>query len=154
MNSPKLLNPAGKLISEIEASLTLARKAKSLWAKRLETSTVINSLEGPLPAEAGDYICRGIHGEFWPQKARKLFDTYHATDQFNSDGWQQFSPKPDSAPVQAVQIDFPFSLTSHWGELVGKAKDYVVRSTSDSSDCWIVDRAIFESSYEFEKGSS
>jgi hypothetical protein len=38
-----------------------------------------------------------------------------------------------------------------WGELKGKAGDYIVRSIEDTSDIWIVDRAIFEASYEFRR---
>lgn len=148
MNAPRLINPEGRLLPEFESQLRLVRKSKSLWAKCLESSTVIETLEGPVPAATGDYVCRGIHGELWPQSAKKLIETFVATELFDSDGWQQFDPKPNVAPVQATQISFPFSVTAQWGTLVGKANDYFARSTADPSDCWIVDRSIFEASYE------
>lgn len=148
MIEPRLINPCGQLLAEIEQRLFTARKTKPLWAKLVMKKQQIESLEGSQVAEPGDYLCRGIHNEFWPQKATKLLDTYQPTGQVDEDGWQQFTPKPDTAPVQAAQIDSPFAVIANWGKLTGKAHDYVVRSSSDPTDVWIVDKAIFEASYE------
>lgn len=148
MKESPLLNPDGHLLPEIVQQLFLARKTKPLWAKKVEVKQEISTLEGRLEVRPGDYLCRGIHGEYWPQKQVKLLDKYVPTDEFDVDGWQRFDSKPDVAPVEVAQIETDFRVTAQWGELKGKSHDYVVRSTTDPTDIWIVDKAIFEASYE------
>ncbi len=147
-SEPELLNPNGKLLPDIERRLVLARKTKPLWAKLIGQAKSINTLEGTIKAEPGDYLCRGIEGETWPQKSVKLHEKYSPSGQVDTDGWERFDPIPDSAPVEAAEVLQPFRVIAQWGQLTGKAKDYVVRSTTDSTDIWIVDRAIFDASYE------
>ena len=147
-NEPRLLNPNGKLVADIEAALFLAKKTKSLWAKRLVASQKVNTIEGEVTANAGDYLCRGIAGELWPQRATKLQEKYESSGEFDSDGWELFNPKPNLAPVEAAQVATSFRVEAKWGELLGKTNDYVVRSTTDPTDIWIVDQAIFKVSYE------
>jgi hypothetical protein len=143
-----LLNPNGKLSTDVESRLVLARKTKPLWAKLIEQPQAIETLEGILHAAPGDYVCRGIQGETWPHKASKLLEKYLPSGEVDADGWACFYPKPDAAAVQAAQVEAPFRVIAQWGELNGKANDYVVRSATDCTDIWIVDRAIFEASYE------
>lgn len=150
---PDLLNPNGRLSTEVENGLRLARKTKSLWAKQINEPIEVQTLEGCLTAAPGDYLCRGIQDEQWPQKANKLLDKYVASEDIDADGWQRFDPKADAAPVEAAAIEHPFRVIAQWGELYGKANDYVVRSTVDPTDVWIVDRTIFEASYEFAEDS-
>lgn len=144
-----LLNPNGPLNEEVARRLWKARKSKPLWAKRLQEAQSVQTLEGLLHAEAGDYLCRGVNGELWPQKAVKLLEKYLPTESFDN-GWQCFNPKPDSEGVEATQVDHAFRIQAHWGILNGKAGDYVVRSRTDSTDVWIVDKAIFEATYQRE----
>lgn len=156
MNDLPLLNPNGQLIPEIAARMFETRKTKPIWAKRVEAKREIETLEGRLVAATGDYLCRGIVGEYWPQKATKLLEKYVPSGEVDADGWQRFDPKPDATPVETAQVLKPFRVTAHWGELTGKAHDYVVRSKTDPTDIWIVDKAIFEASYapsESAKGS-
>jgi len=148
MNDSPLLNPNGQLLPELAARLLEARKTKSIWAKRLEVKQEVATLEGRLVAGPGDYLCRGIIGEHWPQKKAKLLDKYLPSNEIDAEGWQRFDPKPEAAPVEVAQVPHAFRVNAQWGELCGKANDYVVRSTGDSADIWIVDRAIFEASYE------
>ena len=103
MPKPEVINPGGQLITEIEAQLFLAIKTKPLWAKQIDAPQEVVSLEGRERVEAGDYLCRGIQDEQWPQKAKKLLSTYIATSEKDDAGWQRFDPKPNAAPVQAAQ---------------------------------------------------
>ncbi len=154
MTDPKLINPDGRLLSEVEQRLAPARKTKPLWAKQADTAQDVVSLEGRERVAVGDYICRGIQGEFWPQRAGKLLERYTASDEVDAEGWRRFDPKPDSAPVQAAAVDHPFRVQVLWGELTGKPHDYVVRSTTDPTDIWIVDKVIFEASYGGPEGNT
>ncbi len=148
MTTPRLLNPDGKLLAEVEAMLFLAVKTKPLWAKQVDVAQEVISLEGREQVAAGDFVCRGIHGELWPQKSKKLLEKYVASNQFDDNSWQRFDPKPEAAPVQAAQVSAAFRVQALWGELTGKPNDYIVRSTTDFTDIWIVDKAIFDASYE------
>lgn len=149
MNVAELLNPEGQLLPEIARRLREARKTKPIWGKRAEVAGEVETLEGRLQFQHGDYLCRGIVGELWPQKESKLLEKYVASGQFDAEGWQRFDPKPDSQPVEATQIDHPFRVLAHWGELTGKSGDYLVRSKTDPTDVWIVDKTIFDATYEF-----
>ncbi|MEZ6091845.1 MAG: hypothetical protein R3C05_28340 [Pirellulaceae bacterium] len=142
-----LLNPDGKLATELEEELVLAVKNKPLWAKPLHEETVVETIEGRVIATAGSYLCRGIEGELWPQQAAKLLDKYLPTTEYDGDGFQRFDPKPNVQPVEAVSIPHDFRVIAQWGDLVGLADDYLVRSTTDRGDVWIVSKAIFEASY-------
>lgn len=149
MEKPLLLNPDGRLLTAIASELRDARKIKSLWAKRIEQASQIKTLEGFVNAEVGDYLCRGIEHECWPQREQALLERYLASNCFDEEGWQRFDPKPDSQPIGAVAIAHPFRVLARWGELTGKAHDYLVQSKTDPDDVWIVDKAIFEASYEY-----
>ncbi|MFO0943829.1 MAG: NAD-binding protein [Pirellulales bacterium] len=149
MNKSVLLNPDGNLLPEIVQSLKDARKTKPIWAKLIEVAREVETLEGAMQANPGDYLCRGISAEQWPQKEKKLLEKYIASGEFDKDDWQRFDPKLDSEAVEAAQIDRPFIIKASWGELAGKDGDYVVRSKTDPADVWLVDRVIFEQSYEF-----
>jgi hypothetical protein len=150
---PELLNPESRLLESIARGMLEARKTKPLWAKRVDTPQQINTLEGCQQLKVGDFLCRGIRNEFWPQSRRRLLETYNASGKIDSDGFERFDPKPDGKWVQVAKIDRPFRVVAAWGELKGKAGDYVVRSLEDPSDIWIVDCAIFEASYEFRDKS-
>jgi hypothetical protein len=149
----ELLNPDGSLIPSVVAGMQEARKTKPLWAKRIDTAQEITSLEAVQQLKPGDYLCRGVQNEYWPQSQKKLLGTYNPSGQIDKDGFERFDPKPDGKWVQVTAIDHPFRVVAAWGELKGKAGDYVVRSLEDPSDIWIVDRAIFEASYEFRTQS-
>lgn len=151
MNSDTpLVNPDGSLIAEIEQRLFRARKTKPVWAILLTEAEEIQSLEDKKPkrVEAGNYKCRGIRGEYWPQSEKKLLETYNPSGEFDDQGFQRFDAKPDAPVVEAAQVDHAFRVVAQWGELNGKPNDYVVRSTTDPSDVWIVGQAIFEASYD------
>lgn len=149
MNSTApLVNPNGSLTSEIVSQLFRARKTKPVWAKLVESPTEIRSLEGLQQVPAGSYLCRGIRGEYWPQSEKKLLETYNSSGEFDDQGFQRFDAKPDAPVVEAAQVDHAFRVVAHWGELNGKPNDYVVRSTTNPSDVWIVAQAIFDASYD------
>ena len=148
MSELPLLNPKGNVIPEFAACIVESRKTKPIWAKLIETVQVIETLEGRLVAAPGDYLCRGIVGEQWPQKESKLLEKYTPSGDFDEDDWQRFDPKPDSEPVEAAPVDQAFRVKAQWGELTGKAGDYIVRSKNNPTDVWIVSKAIFEETYQ------
>jgi hypothetical protein len=130
-----------------------AKKVRPIWATRVAQAQTVETLEGSETVREGDYLCRGVQNEIWPQTAEKLQQKYDATDTADEEGWRQYRPKPDAKGVMAAQIDHPFSVQAAWGELSGKAGDYLVKSFEDRDvdypeDVWIVDRGLFAATYE------
>ncbi len=143
------LNPNGVLLPELAVQLRRAKKNRSLWARRVAQVEEVVSLEGKHTAKPGDYVCRGIEGELWPQSEKSLLGSYTASGQVDKDGFERYDPRPDGPPVEAMQVDKPFFVVASWGRLDGKSGDYLVRKITDPTDIWIVDRSIFENSYQF-----
>jgi hypothetical protein len=108
---------------------------------------VIHTLEGPEAFEPGDVLARGIQGEEYPispQAFGRLYDV--ETREPDPQGFALYRPAP--LVHQAVQISEPFTLErADGGFFTGKAGDYVVR-TLGLEGARIVDRSIFEQTYE------
>jgi hypothetical protein len=65
-----LVNPDRILVDEVALRLRPARKTKPLWAKQVDAPQQFRSIEAVQQLQAGDYLCRGIQGEFWPQSEK------------------------------------------------------------------------------------
>lgn len=144
-----------ELLDEVEAAGTWfhALKTHPIWARRVEKATQVDTLEGNQEVPAGAFLCRGEANDIWPQSAERLESKYLATDETTADGWLKYQPHPDNTGVMAAQVEHPFSVTAGWGQLTGKAGDYVVKNFEDRevrypSDVWIVDQRLFEATYE------
>lgn len=57
------------------------QKHSITWAQPLSEARVIKTLEGPVRAEAGDYLCVGIKGEQWPQPRQRFEAQYEAVEE-------------------------------------------------------------------------
>ena len=103
---------------------------------------IIYTMEGPVAFQAGDYLVRGIKGEEYPippQNFAVLYDERSMDPDGEGFAWY----RPANIIHQAVQI-----AERKAGEIyTGKAGDYLVR-TGQGSSGWIVDRTIFEQTYE------
>ena len=47
---------------------------------RKDEYILIRTLEGVMKAKVGDYIIKGVHGEFYPCKPDTFHDTYEDSD--------------------------------------------------------------------------
>jgi hypothetical protein len=52
------------------------RKATTTWARRMDEPFAVETLEGTMEGQAGDYLMRGAHGELYPCAAAIFEDTY------------------------------------------------------------------------------
>ncbi len=130
-----------------------AKKTRPIWAKKLAHDQTVHTMEGPVEAHAGDFLCRGAANELWPQKASTLSERYSATGTANRNGWRKYTPRPDAEGVMAAQVHHPFTVIARWGRLSGKTGDYVVknfrdRDRSNPDDVWLVDQSLFRATYE------
>jgi hypothetical protein len=147
--------PNQSLLDEIDrsASWFRAKKTRPIWVKTLAADQEIESLEGVQLVKRGDCLCRGERGELWPQACDAIEQKYVATDQIDPHGWRKFEPRPDAEGVLAAQVQHEFTIESPWGELRGKAGDFVVKNFADRStpypkDVWLVDQQLFTATYE------
>jgi hypothetical protein len=102
----------------------------------------IQTLEGALSFEVGDYLARGSAGEEWPVRATTILATKIPVSQPDAQGWVAYAT---ATQVQAVQILEPFQVYRENGELFsGKAGDYLI---DDGTSQWIVDQEIFKATY-------
>lgn len=132
------------------------KKTKPIWAKRLDEQETVDTLEGKITYQAGDYLCKGPMGDIWGQKENSLFKKYNPTvdSKLDKEGWLEFIPKPEASGVMAAQVDFDFSIEHPiWGTMIGMAGDYLVKSFEDKDtkypdDIWIVRKEIFKATYE------
>lgn len=156
---PSVKSPAAgganrALLDEVHRAGTWfhARKTREIWVRRLAQGETISTLEGALQAKAGDFLCRGVGGEVWPQKVQDVERKYLSTDV--TDGpWRKYVPRPDAEGILAARIEHAFAVEATWGRLSGKAGDYLAKNFRDRGvrypvDVWVVDRALFEATYE------
>ena len=108
---------------------------------------IIHTMEGPVAFQAGDYLVRGIKGEEYPitpQNFAVLYDERSMEPDGEGFAWY----RPANLIHQAVQIAEPFTVERKAGGIdTGKAGDYLVR-TGQGSNGRVVDRTIFEQTYE------
>ena len=46
------------------------------WARKLDQPMMVNTLEGPVSAQKGEYLCVGAKGEQWPQLRERFEENY------------------------------------------------------------------------------
>jgi hypothetical protein len=149
-------NPNQHLLDEVNRARSWfpARKTRSIWARMVERPLRVKTLEGEQDVPAGSMLCRGGAGDMWPQKPDRLAAKYTPTDEVTSDGWRKYEPQPEGNGVMAAQVAHAFVVHHpEWGKFKGKAGDYLVKNAEDEptahpADVWVVDRALFEATYE------
>ena len=134
-----------------------AKKARPIWARRVQREQVVQTLEGPEKVAADDFLCRGEAGDVWPQSAEGLDARYTATGEVDAEGWRKYEPRTDAEGVCAARVDHPFCVWSARGRLDGKAGDYLAKNYGDREepfpqDLWIVDAELFRATYEAVDG--
>lgn len=125
------------------------RKTALLQARPLteddyrERGGIIQTQEGSVGFEPGDYLARGIEREEWPITKEHFATSYEQVSEPDIEGFAFYRA---TDICQAYQMPEPFTVRRTRGDtLTGKAGDYLVRS---GDRIWIVDRTIFENSYE------
>ena len=64
----------------LKAAYSQQRKTAGSVYPMMDGTLQVHTLEGPLTAQNGDYIIRGIKGELYPCKAELFEATYEAID--------------------------------------------------------------------------
>lgn len=140
------------ILDEVNAAAAWfhAKKTAPLWAKQIEENQTTRTLEGPATARAGDFLCRGAAGEFWPQSPERLNEKYDQTEEVDADGFRKFLPR---SQVMAAQVDHPFQVKTSRGDLMDEPGNFILKSFDDKEveypdSVWIVDKKLFADTYE------
>ncbi|NWF69047.1 MAG: hypothetical protein HXY40_08175 [Chloroflexi bacterium] len=59
----------------------LYRKTTLTWARQITRPMTVNTLEGPVSAQPGDYLCIGTQGEQWPQMRQRFEENYEIVEE-------------------------------------------------------------------------
>lgn len=159
------LNPNYEILTYADKKgWKVATKTKGMIARKLDSDCVVNSIEGPLNAQAGQIVCRGLDSDdWWVQKEENVNKKYTVQGPLNSEvnfNGQEYSdfviynPKPDRT-VLVCQIDDTFKVVASWGNLEGKKGDYLIKPSEDAEnsnpqDVWLVDKKLFEATYDIK----
>jgi len=80
------------------------KKPVVIEAERLDESAVIETLEGDMRGDAGDWLIKGVNGEFYPCKDDIFRQTY---EPINKEGVQALCAPGPSGQVECSIIPFP-----------------------------------------------
>lgn len=149
-----------------------AHKTKAIWARPVAPEEVGKEFQtadhGMVRAHAGYWLCAGSAGEPWFQSKDKIDSKYEYVDdeerRYTFDDvprrYQLFTPRSDvsnwAAQVKDPEVDGFFIQPNYPtdGPLYSPAGGYVVKDDADDpysgnpNDVWLVQQALFESTYE------
>ena len=109
--------------------------------KIADSEGAIKTLEGLVKFKPGDVIMTGVKGEKWPMPKEKFDATYNVVE-----GEENVATKKPQE-VDAEVLEKETIVNTSWGaELTGKPGDYLITASKD--DSWIVDKEVFEKSYD------
>lgn len=128
--------PVTSLLTERAADLGLFRKAPvELKAVQATETMTVQTWEGPVQADPGDWIMTGVKGEQWPIKPEVFSKSYDATDKPGI-----FKKKP--VEVKAIQIAAPMQIYENGAlKFTGKATDWLVLNFNGKP--YFVDHEVF-----------
>ncbi len=140
-SAPKNMSHADEyIVDHVDEVGNFSKRPVELKAVQTKAAMVVQTLEGPVEAEPGDWIMTGLKGEHWPIKPQAFADSYDTVpgvaDMF----------RKRSMEILAVQIDEPMQIITNSGKIFnGKTDDWMV--IGPKGDKWFVDNEIFKASY-------
>ena len=125
---------------------TAPTKARLLTQKDFdERKGIIETKEGPVSFQVGDYLAVGVEGEEFPISKETMGRTKKLERIVVDEEGLEWGVYRNTNTVFAMQMKKPFTVQVENGDSIhGKAEDYVV---CDGDQCWIVDQKIFETTY-------
>lgn len=123
-----------------------SRRPLVLEVAFVQEKIVIDTLEGLVPAEAGDAVITGVRGERWPVTSTRFAELYEPvpTTRMGEDGRY----RRRASVVRTSRLEQPLSLflTDEHSALSGNAGDWLVQHADGSFG--IVADGIFQQTYE------
>ncbi|MBX9693059.1 MAG: hypothetical protein K2Z81_11790, partial [Cyanobacteria bacterium] len=136
----KMPTPDQYLVEHIDDLGNFSKRPVELKAVQTQTAMTIQTMEGPVKANPGDWIMTGVKGENWPVRPEVFAASYDAVPGVAD----MFRKKP--MDIVAVQIDEAMLIITGGGRtLNGKVGDWMV--IGPKGDKWVVDNEIFKATY-------
>ena len=138
----------------------------------LTTPRIVDTLEGPVKANAGDILIHGVDGEYYPCNPQTFAETYERLKAHVSDdretpqetlqaltlqegmpqkthlGWQRYQSRP--VHVKAAPIKERLEIETQRGTLIGDAGDMLIRRSD--TDIYPCKPDIFAKTYKRDAG--
>ena len=134
-------------LSEDSDAIETFKKPLPLHFRIADREETIETKEGPVTAQGGDYIMTGTEGENWPIPAAKFEETYDILSTYDKEPVKGEAAKKKII-VFAKQMSEPFQVKVSWSSdlLSGDPGDYLVQY--GPGDYGVVGKEIFEKTYE------
>lgn len=132
-------------LSRHPLALRVRKRPIPVQVEFAQVSMTVTTLEGPVPADAGDAIITGISGERWPVPRARFHDKYAPVPPLQAGQPGSYLAKPKV--VLALQMALEFSVTTSKGAtLTGKPGDWMLDYGDGSNG--VVAQDIFSGTYE------
>jgi hypothetical protein len=140
-----------KSITFNNLSWFVTEKTETILAKEITGSKTIQTLEGPIQALIGDYLCKGIKDEQWAIKKEDLKRCYKPTGKSEGD-WKEYEPDSSNCHLWAAELIEEVKIDTQFGKLKGCKGDFILKETEKDSEIplryWIVNNEIFKKTYK------
>lgn len=126
------------------ATVYVRKRALEYKAEELKAPTLIQTLEGPSHAKAGDWVLTGVAGERWPVDGAKFHDLYEAIPGDSG----HFMSKPRL--LASKMVDRAVTIQNRHGKQSGNAGAFIMAEGAGAdANKWIVQREIMNKSWEW-----
>lgn len=145
------------------ATKTRPIKAKHIQAILIDNAVaakfLLSTIEADQTLRATSMVAKSEAGDVWQQDPEKLLKKYTVIN-IDPTGWLICQPKLDNEVdcyiVNLMRNVEGFSVVAQWGERqadgtflqFGHSGDVICRNQTDKSDIWIVQRKLFDATYE------
>jgi hypothetical protein len=126
-----------------KTALTLARPLTE--EDYQERGGIVQTLEGPQSFEIGDFLCVGIASEEWPMSQETFKKGKEYFEDAEEPGFALYTTK---GTKYAAFVSEQFMVGDGNEPFTSKEDGGYIVYNDDPSEAWIVDKAIFEGSYE------
>lgn len=111
-----------------------------------QEKVLIDTLEGPVYANAGDAVIAGVRGEFWPVPAAKFSGLYEPVPPTRMGVNGRYRRQAGAVRTSRLMHPLSLRLTDGRGVLSGKAGDWLIKHPDGALG--IVADQIFQQTYE------
>src|SRR5580765_5094258 len=126
-----------------KTALTLARPLTE--EDYQERGGIVQTLEGPQSFDVGDFLCVGIANEEWPMSQETFKKDKEYFEDAEEPGFALYTTK---GTKHATFVPEQFMVGDGNEPFTSKVDGGYIVYNDDPSEAWIVDKAIFEGSYE------
>ena len=139
----------GTLLQNHPDRVRAIKRENQVQVRFSKTESLIDTLEGPVHAAAGDAIITGAQGEQWPVSAQRFAEKYQAADPLQQGADGTYTTVPIDVFALSMETEFVVVLNDGHSRIYGTAGDWLVDYRDGTLG--IVAPAIFGATYEVKR---